>query len=66
MMIRFLLLLLVPALLVSGQDLRPRRPASSIRRAVVKGSSVVSVEDETEEAEVSICLSQRRAFRWLP
>jgi hypothetical protein len=66
MMIRFLLLLLVPALLVSGQDLRRRRPASSIRRAIVKDSPVVSVEDEMEEAEVSISLSQRRAFWWLP
>jgi hypothetical protein len=61
MMIRFLLLLLVPALLVNGQELRRRRPASSNRRAMVKGSSVVSVEDGMEETEVSISLSRRRA-----
>jgi hypothetical protein len=57
MMIRFLLLLLVPVLLVNGQDLRRRRPALSTRRAL-KGSSVISVEDKIEEAEVSISLSR--------
>ena len=66
MMIRFLLLLLAPAMLVNAQDLRRRRPASSYRRSMAKGSSVVSVEDELEEAEVSISLSRRRVCWWLP
>jgi hypothetical protein len=61
MMIRFLLLLLVPAILVNGQDLRRRRPALSTRRAM-KGSSVMLAEDKMEEAEVSISLSWRRVF----
>jgi hypothetical protein len=60
MVIRFLLLFLVPALLVNGQDLRRRRPAN--RRAMAQGSSVVSVEDEMEETEVSISLFRRRVI----
>jgi hypothetical protein len=56
MMIRFLLLLLVPALLVDGQEVRRRRPMSYVRRAMVKGSSVTLVEEKMEETEVSISL----------